>query len=139
VAADRSAADPERRVGQVDGRVVDWTVPTLGSRGLPPELRTSFVLTKLDTVNPLPSAITGVGTTAHPRVAGGNKHGHGLAGKLAHWLDLIEDEIEETSGPTVEWLESWLEKLLGPFASVLIAPGADLRPSIHQIAKPVGI
>jgi hypothetical protein len=73
-------------------------------RGVPPEIRTSFVLTRLDTVQPLPSSITGIKTPdAH--------HSHGLAAHLANWIDRIEDELEETAGELLEWLACWVENL----------------------------
>jgi hypothetical protein len=73
-------------------------------RGVPPEIRTSFVLTKLDTVQPLGQSITGIKTP-------GARHSHGLVGRLATWIDRIEDEIEETTGELLEWLGCWVENL----------------------------
>jgi hypothetical protein len=74
----------------------------IDTRGLPPEIRTSFVLTRLDTIDPLPSSITGI----VPKGQSPSGHGHGLTGKLAEWLDRIEDELEETAGALVEGCDS---------------------------------
>ena len=73
-------------------------------RGLPPELRLSFLLTGLDTVQPLPKSITGI-------VQAGGKHRHGLGGDILRWIDRIEDEIEETTGELLEWTGHWMERL----------------------------
>jgi hypothetical protein len=72
-------------------------------RGLPPQIRVSFALTKIDTATPLPGAITGI---KQP----GKEHPHGLTGELQRWLDRIEDELEETTGELLEWIDSWLER-----------------------------
>jgi hypothetical protein len=76
----------------------------LDLRGVPPEIRTSFVLTAIDTEQPLPSSIKGIKTP-------GASHSHGLSGRLLEWLDRIEDELEETAGELLEWLGSWIEAL----------------------------
>jgi hypothetical protein len=49
-------------------------------------MRTSFVLTRLDTVQPLPSSSTGIKTP-------GGQHPHGLGAHLVKWIDRIEDEL----------------------------------------------
>jgi hypothetical protein len=74
----------------------------LDLRGLPPQITTSFVLTPLDTVQPLPSSITGV-----------HRHGrrHGLGGELGRWADRIEDEAEEVAGRLLDQLGDLIEDL----------------------------
>ena len=70
-------------------------------RGLPPEIRVSFVLTSLETVNPLSASITGVHRTG--------PQAHGLLGELAVWADRIEDELAETAGRLLVRLGHLLE------------------------------
>jgi hypothetical protein len=74
----------------------------LDLRGLPPQIITSFVLTPLDTVQPLPSSITGV-----------HRHGrhHGLGGELGRWADRIKDEAEEVAGRLLDQLGDLIEDL----------------------------
>jgi uncharacterized membrane protein YgcG len=75
----------------------------LDLRGLPPEIRASFVLTPIDTAQPLPTSITGIHQPQH--------HYHGLLGGVARWADRIEDEIEETAGALLARLGDLTEDL----------------------------
>jgi hypothetical protein len=78
----------------------------IDTRVLPPELRTSFVLTDLDTLNPLPGGVTGVTGSGTPQ-----SHGHSVSGLLLEWFDKIEDELEHTAGALRHWLGCWVENL----------------------------
>ncbi len=96
-------------------------------RGLPPEIRTSFVLTPIDTLQPLPSSITGVHKPG--------QHHHGLVGELAKWADRIEDELEQTSGALLESLGDLIEHL-GRRLEELPPEENDRRPHHHPRFEP---
>jgi hypothetical protein len=74
----------------------------LDLRGLPPELRVSFLLTEIDTVNPLTDSLTGVHQPGHP---------HSLPGALGEWADRIANELEEAAATLLRELGRLLEEI----------------------------
>jgi hypothetical protein len=74
------------------------------ARTLPPELRLSFMLSKLQTVQPLPASITGVVSTT----GGDSPNDHpDLDEHLLGFLEGIEEQIEEAFEDLSEWVKDW--------------------------------
>ncbi len=74
------------------------------AKALPPELRLSFMLSQVQTVQPLPASITGVASPTGARSPGRQP---GLDDPLLRILDRIEDEIEEIAEQLTACLKHW--------------------------------